>query len=138
MAQIGHTHRNRFWIATLARVGAFIVLVYVALYALWLLIFGLPITSYREVPEGFQGAPYLSSTYSQPYPAAAVYLTAAGFAMIGLIRRDWLRLAWLSVALMVLWSVLRLFSTGAALLPVEGILIALMILITRTWSRTGQ
>ena len=90
------------------------------------------------MPEGFQGAPYLHNTYSQPYPAAAVYLALAGFAMIGLIRRAWLRLAWLSVALMVLWSVIWLFSSGAALLPVEVILIALMVLITRTWSKTEQ
>ena len=137
MAQINHTQRKRSWLPTLARVGAFIVLMYVALYALWLLIWGLPITSYKEVPEGFQGAPYLSSTYSQPYPTAAIYLATAGFAMIGLMRHDWLRFAWLSIAIMVLWSVIWLFSSGAALLPVEGILLVLMALITYTRSKKG-
>lgn len=134
---MNQTHRKWSLILILARISAFTLLVYVALYALWLLIWGLPITSYQEVPEGFQGAPYLSSTYSQPYPAAAIYLVTAGSAMVGLVRYDWLRLAWLSIALMVLWSVLRLFSSGAALLPVEGSLIVLMVLITRTWSKKG-
>jgi hypothetical protein len=122
----------------LARAGALAVLAYVALVALWLLVFGLPITSYQELPEGFQGAPYLRSTYSQPYPAAAVYLGLTGLAVIGLIRRKWLWLAWLSVALITMWSALWLFSSGAALLLANGILIVLLAVITRTWIKPGR
>jgi hypothetical protein len=103
-----------------------------------LLIFGIPITSYRELPEGFQGAPYLRSTYSQPYPAAAVYLGLTGLAAIGLIKQKWLWLAWLGVTLLTMWSVLWLSSSGAALLPADGILFILLAVATRTWPKPNR
>jgi len=98
----------------------------------------LPITSYQELPEGLEGTPYLRSTCRQAYPAAAVYLGLTALAVIGLIKRKWLWLAWLGVALLTMWSALWLFSSGAGLLPANGILIVLLAVVTRTWPKPSR
>jgi len=123
------------WTTIAARVIAMLLLLFVALFAVRLLVPGVQVTEYREVPIGESGSPSVERVYYRPYPGAVGYLGLAGLAAFGLIHRKLLPLAWLSVVLLTGWSIMWLFSSGAAFLPVDGLLLVLLIIITVTWHR---
>jgi len=114
-----------------------VLLLGVVLVAVRLLVPGEQITEYQEVPIGEAGPPPVEPVYYRPYPGAVGYLGLAGLAALGLINRKLLPLAWLSVVLLTGWSIMWLFSSGAAFLPVDGLLLVLLIIITVTWRKSS-
>jgi hypothetical protein len=107
---------------------AILLTVYIALQALRWLVVGQAVTTVAEVASPQQPVQVVSVTYV-PYPAAAIPLLAAGLLLSGLFARKWLRMAWVGVATLLLFSVLFLFSSGAAFLPATFVLLVLLALL---------
>lgn len=101
----------------------------VALFALQLLIVGMPLTVVPEVPEGTQDLPQAVTMVHAPYPFAVVPFLAMIFFLGGLLSQK-LLVAWLGWAVLGIFSALFLFSSGAALLPAVGVLFALLTIIS--------
>lgn len=135
MARSGNFKRIGAWTTVTARVAAILLLLLVALFGARLLVPGVQITEYREVPIGESGLPQIERVYFRPYPGGVGYLGLAGLAVLSLINRKLLPLAWMSVILLTGWSIMWLFSSGAAILPVDGLLLVLLTVITITWHR---
>ena len=103
----------------------------VALFALKLLVVGVPLTVVPEVPEGTQELPGVVNVEYMPYfvgvvPLVAMILLIGGF----LAKRP--AISWIGWAILGLFSVLFLFSSGAALLPAAGVLLVLLAIISYT------
>jgi hypothetical protein len=94
---------------------------------------GIRLTRYSEVRIGESGPPAVEQVLYRPYPAALGYVVFAGLTGLGLVRRRWLPLAWLGTLALAAWSTIWLFSSGAAFVVAEGVLAALVLLISFTW-----
>jgi hypothetical protein len=103
----------------------------VVLFALRLLIIGVPLTVVPAVPEGTQELPEVVDTKYMPYPFAVVPLIAMILFIGGLLTRR-LLISWIGWTILGIFSVLFLFSSGAALLPAVGVLLILLIIISYT------
>lgn len=122
-----------------ARGVAILIALAVISLALYLIVRGAEITAVPEAPlvpaqdsarELFE---LLPTSYFRIYWPAVVYLLGGLGIILGLTRHEFLPAAWISWILLSIWSVLYLFSSGAALLPLDlGILVCL-ILLTITW-----
>ena len=135
MAQVAHLNRVRAWVTVAARVISILLLLALALWAIRLLAPGVQSVEYQEVPLGQSGLPQVAHIYYQPYPGAVGYVGFAVLAALGLIVRKWLPLAWLGILLLTGWSSMWLFSSGAAALPVAGVLVILLLILTFVWQR---
>lgn len=93
-----------------------------ALYALYLLIVGLPSTIVYETPGP-------TEIVYMPYPTASLPLVALAFIITGLVTQRML-MAWLGWAGLCVFSLLFVFSLGGALLPFTGLLLLLLIVIS--------
>lgn len=102
----------------------------VALFALRLLLVGQTLIVVPEVPLAEGAARPPASIRHAPYPAAVIPLIASMLVLAGLFRRSWFALAWAGLVALVAFSVLFLFSSGAALLPSVGLLTILLSAIT--------
>jgi len=118
-------------IVNVATALAILLAIAVAVHAIRLLIVGQAWTVVSEVPlsEATQEAPEVASVEHGPYPAAAVPLLAATVLLAGLLTRQ-MPLAWIGMMGLLVFSVLFLFSSGAMLLPVVGLLLILLSIIT--------
>ena len=108
-------------------VAAIILATLVALSAAQLLISGQPLTGVQETPLGSSPSPTYS-TYA-PYPPAVIPLFSAGLLLSGLFVRKLLPLAWVGNFLLIAFSTVFLFSSGAAFLPVALLLLVLFSLM---------
>jgi hypothetical protein len=118
------------WIQRIARLAATILTLWVAYFAVRLLIVGQKFISVGE--SELPPSPILHQVYFKPYPLAYGYLPAILLLLVGLWvpKRSWL--AWIGWAWLGLWSWALLFSSGAALIPaVVLLLVCLMILLVR-------
>jgi hypothetical protein len=100
----------------------------VALFALQLLIVGVPLTVVTEIPEGTQELPMMNIEYA-PYFPGVVPLVAMILFIGGLLTQK-LWVGWLGWAMLIIFSLLFLFSSGAALLPAVGVLLVLLTIIS--------
>lgn len=127
--------KNTKWrIINSALVVSIVLAIVVALYALFLLANGQQVIVVQEVPEGNM-PPYGITTFeSAPYPAAVIPLGAAIFLLGGLLTKK-LWIAWIGLGVLLTFSILFLFSSGAAFLPIAGILLILIIIFQ--FSRKG-
>jgi hypothetical protein len=107
---------------------AILLTVFVGFQALRWLVVGQAITTVAEVSSPQQAAQVLGVDYV-PYPAAAIPLLAAALLLSGLFARKWLPIAWAGIAILLIFSVLFLFSSGAALLPVAFVLLVLLVIL---------
>ena len=135
MAISSNLKRLGTWTTVTARDAAILLLLLVALFGARLIVPGVQITEYREVPIGESGPPQIERVYFRPYPGGVGYLGLAGLAALSLINRKLLPLAWMSILLLTGWSIMWLFSSGATILPVDGLLLVLLTLITITRQR---
>jgi hypothetical protein len=126
-------------LAGVSRGIAFLLALAVISLALFLLVRGVQITELPEEPlvssqSLLTELPGLSpSEYFKIYWPAVVYLLGGLGIILGLTRQDLLPAAWISWILLSIWSVLYLFSSGAALLPLDLGLLVCLILVTITW-----
>jgi hypothetical protein len=116
-------------IITAAKALAIILASAVALFALRLFSAGVPLTVVAEVPEGTQQLSGVVNANYMPYPFAVVPLVAMILFIGGLLKQK-LLISWIGWAILCIFSVLFLFSSGAALLPAVGILLFLLIPIS--------
>lgn len=104
----------------------------VAFYAIALLVVGAQVTGVSETPiEEINNAdpvPLAMSIEYVPYPPAIVPLLAAVLMLTGLMGRKQI-LAWIGLGILLVFSLLFLFSSGGILLPIVGLLIILLPLI---------
>lgn len=106
---------------------ACLISLYVAAYAIWLLIIGEQRTTVVEtsITEGFSQLPNVTAVEYVPYPVALIPLVAALLLLGGLLIRKFL-IAWIGLAILIAFSLLFLFSSGGALLPWVAILFGLL------------
>src|SRR5574341_610616 len=138
MARSGEFKQIEAWTSVTARVVAVSLLLLAAFFGGRLLVPGVQITEYREVPIGESGPPQIERVYFRPYPGGVGYLGLAGLAALSLINRKLLPLAWMGVLLLTGWSIMWLFSSGAAILPVDGLLLVFLTIITITRHRASS
>jgi hypothetical protein len=126
-------------LAGFSRGVAFLLALAVISLALFLLVRGVQVTALPEEPlissqSLLTELPGLSSSdYFKIYWPAVVYLLGGLGIILGLTRQELLPAAWISWILLSIWSVLYLFSSGAALLPLDLGLLVCLILVTISW-----
>ena len=124
-------------IANTAGILALVLAGAVALFALQLLIAGIPLTVVAELPIEAQPSSGATSVAFQPYPAAVIPLLAMILFTGGLLaRKHWI--AWAGWGVLGVFALLFLFSSGAALLPAVGVLLILLIIISYGHGRLPQ
>jgi len=101
-----------------------------ALYSLYLLLNGQIISivqesAIEEINNGVQNI----TIDREPYPAAILPLIASLMLMIGNMRKKQ-GLAWIGLAILLLFSLIFLFSSGATFLPVALLLLILLLIIS--------
>lgn len=118
-------------IMSAATAGAILLIAAVAFYALRLLIVGEAWTVVPEVSitEALKQAPRGIVRFSPTTRPVVVPLLAAAMLLAGLLTRK-LVIAWIGLAVLFLFSALFLFSIGAGLLPMAGLLLILLTIIT--------
>jgi hypothetical protein len=109
-------------ILNVVTVAAILLAAAVALYALFLLLVGVPTTVVREGET-------IGRTGYVPHPAAIVPLLAAVALLVGLSTRK-LLIAWMGFALLAAFSVSFLFSIGGGLLLLAGLLLVLLTIVS--------
>jgi hypothetical protein len=131
-------------VAILARGVAILIALAVVSLALYLIVRGAEITSVPEAPlVSTQGSArelfeLLPTSYFRIYWPAVVYLLGGLGIVLGLTRHEFLPAAWISWILLSIWSVLYLFSSGTALLPLDLGLMVCLILLTIAWKPGEQ
>lgn len=115
-------------IVTAATVAAILLASAVAYYSISLLLIGMPGMSVEEFPEGTPFSEARGNRVYHPTPHAIIPLSAAATLIGGLLSRK-LWLAWAGFGLLLFYSAVFLFSTGAGLLPVDGLLLILLTII---------
>lgn len=102
----------------------------VVFYALRFLIVGREWLIIPEIPIEENSEVLLQpKTEFLPYPAAIIPLIAATLIIIGVLWRK-LLIAWIGLVGLAGFAVLFLFSSGAVLLPLVGILLLLLGIVT--------
>ena len=96
-----------------------------------------PVEVVQEVPQGYEGALPVERILYERYRPAAGYLAASALLLLGLLVKKILPLAWVGIVFLIIWSVLFLFSSGAAFLPVAGILIVLLGVVQYSYLRVN-
>lgn len=119
--------KYRAAIVKVATAVAILLAVAVALLGLFLAIVG---TSWMLVEQFVtpEGTSTVESTARYPTQHGLFGALAAVMMIVGLLMGK-LRIAWYGIAFLFAYSVLFLFSVGAALLPVDFILLILLIII---------
>lgn len=126
-------------VAVFARGIAILIALAVISLALFLIVRGVEISSVPEAPLISTQMPSMEPTEFSPasyytiYWPAVVYLLGGLGIILGLTRQELLPAAWISWVLLSIWSVLYLFSSGAALLPLDLALMISLILLTIAW-----
>jgi hypothetical protein len=121
-----------------SRLAAYVLLLWIAGMAVPLVVTGILWTGVSETVTVGEEPVRSEQAFYQPYPAAWGYLVSGGLIAIGLSRRKWLPVAWVGVIGLTLWSGVWLFSSGAAFLPLAGVTILLLAIISTTWPRPEQ
>ncbi len=124
-----HTRIAGLRIANATTAVAIFLAAVVALYGLFLAIAGVPGTVIREVsitevPEKVQGSLQFS-----PSPQGLVILLSAAMLISGLLMRK-LTIAWLGLVILLVFSMLFLFGVGGGLLPIAGLLLISLSIVT--------
>jgi len=113
------------------RILAILVIIAIFILAAYLFFINQPVTVVAEVPIDMDGEIPLTYTRFERYEPAIGYLIAAIILFMGLLIKRVKFLAWIGFILLVAWSFLFLFSSGAAFLLLAGLLFILMVLDLR-------
>lgn len=119
----------KVWITYATTTVAILLAAVVALRGLFLAIVGVPGTFVREVsiteiPEKVQ-----ESLQFSPAPQGLVFLLSAVMLISGLLMRK-LWIAWLSMVILLGFSMLFLFGVGGGFLLIDGLLLILLSIVT--------
>jgi hypothetical protein len=125
-------------VSRVARLAAFVLLLWIAVMAVPLVVTGIRWTGVSETVIVGEAPVRSEQVFYKPYPPAWGYLASCGVIAIGLSRRKWLPLAWLGTIALTFWSGMWLFSSGAAFLPLAGLLILLLAIISTMWPGPAQ
>ena len=117
-----------------ARLAAYLLIAALAAWAAYFVIAGVPYTSYAEVPPGQPLGP--AQTVYMPYYPALYSPLVLLLVIVGLIRDQWLPLAWIGLLLHLAIGVLLIFSFGILYIGVTGLLVTLVSLIQ--WEASGR
>ncbi len=118
-----------------ARILAILLTIVIFVVATLLLFVQQSVEVMKEVPLGYEGVPPVEQILSERYKPAAGYLAASVLLLIGLVGKTLMPLAWVGIVFLIIWSVLFLFSSGAAFLPAAGILIILLAVVQYSYLR---
>lgn len=120
-----------------ARLLAILLAIVILGVAALLLFVPQPVEVVKEVPLGYEGVPPVERILYERYKPAAAYLAASGLLLLGLVVKKLMPLAWIGIVFLIIWSVLFLFSSGAAFLPAAGILIILLGVVQYSYLRAN-
>lgn len=99
-----------------------------ALFSANLLITGIHLPTIQEIPEG-SNKPPAETVETVPYPPAIPMLVSSLVLLGGLLARK-LWIAWAGWAVLGILSGVYLFSSGAALVPIDLLLLLSLIALT--------
>ena len=120
-----------------ARILAILLTIVISVVATFLLIVQQPVEVVKEVPLGYEGVPPVEQILYERYKPAAIYIAASALLLLGLVVKKLMPLAWIGIVFLIIWSVLFLFSSGAAFLPAAGILIILLAVVQYSYLRAN-
>ena len=120
-----------------ARILAILLTIVISVVATFLLFVQQPVEVVEEVPLGYEGVPHVEQILYERYKPAAIYLAASALLLLGLVIKKLMLLAWIGIVFLTIWSVLFLFSSGAAFLPAAGILIILLAVVQYSYLRVS-
>lgn len=103
----------------------------IALIGLYVAIIDIP-TSYLVQTITHEGETITTRPVFQYHYIAGLFYALAAIMIFGGLLYWKLRIAWFGLAFLFVISVLFLFSSGAAVLPVDVVLLILLIIIQRT------
>ena len=114
-----------------ATASAIVLSAAIALLGLYVAIIGIP-TSYIMETITQEGETITTKPVFQYHYIAGLFYALAAVMIIGGLLYGKLRIAWWGLAFLFVISVLFLFSSGAAVLPVDVVLLVLLIIIQRS------
>ena len=120
-----------------ARSLAILLTVLISVGAALLLFVPQSVEVVKEVPLGYEGVPPVERILYESYKPAAGYLAASALLLLGLAVKKLMPLAWAGIVFLIIWSVLFLFSSGAAFLPAIGILILFLGVVQYSYLRAN-
>lgn len=120
-----------------ARILAILLTIVISVVATFLLFVQQPVEVVKEVPLGYEGVPPVGQILYERYKPAVIYLAASALLLLGLVVKKLMPLAWIGIVFLIIWSVLFLFSSGAAFLPVAGILLILLGVVQYSYLRAN-
>jgi hypothetical protein len=120
-----------------ARILAILLTVVISVGSALLLFVPQPVEVVKEVPLGYEGVLPVERILNEGYKPAAGYLAASALLLLGLVVKKLIPLAWIGIVFLIIWSVLFLFSSGAAFLPAAGILILLLGVVQYSYLRVN-
>lgn len=119
-----------------ARLAAYLIILGLAAWDIYLLTIGLPWTGYSET---FPSTPGLTSTIVfMPYQPALYSLVALLPIAIGLSRDKWLPFTWAGLLLHLIVGGLLLFSLGLLYIPIIGLLAVVVGVVQRQVSHQAR
>lgn len=121
-----------------ARILAFMMTIFISVVAIFLFFVQQPVEVLKEAPLGYEGSPPVERILYERYKPFAGYAAAAALLLLGLVVKKRMPLAWIGIVFLILWSVLFLFSSGAAFLPAAGILIILLRVVQYSYLRASS
>ena len=102
------------------------ILLYCLLWAVTLFVGGLPVMVLVEAPSESESLGGVGRVMTSWYPAALGYIGFSGLGLFGVYRRL-MSVAWIGTGLLAVWSGLWLFSSGATVVPMVGLLVVVLL-----------
>ena len=128
-------YRNHDLIIKSSSIIAIALTLIVLTFAIYLLVVGQKFVGVSETTFFANGEIDHSSVEEtvsyEPYPTAIFPLVSSVFLIYGVLkRRNYLILAWAGLTFLLIFSGLFLFSSGAAFLPVAGLILVCLTITT--------
>ena len=125
---MSNASREQIWVVfgTILRAVSAAILLYCLLWSVTLFVGGLPVIVLVEAPSESESLGVVRRVMASWYPAALGYIGFSGLGLFGVYRRL-MSVAWIGTGLLAVWSGLWLFSSGATVVPLVGLLVVVLL-----------
>ena len=125
---MSNASREQIWVifGTILRAVSAAILFYCLLWSVALFVGGLPVMVFVEAPSDNESLSVVGRVMPSWYPAALGYTCFSGLGLFGVYRRI-MSVAWIGTGLLAAWSGLWLFSSGATVIPMVGLLVVVLL-----------
>jgi hypothetical protein len=108
-----------FGIKQSVRAAGFILVTILSIWAVYLLVVGIPSVLVTEVPLG-EAVPSEETIVYEPYFGAWYSLLALLFIAIGLLKEQWLPIAWVGILAHFIFGVILIWGMGLVYMAIAG------------------